>query len=78
MKHLLLKVVACAKELSIPYEKLNVEGGAIALGHPYGASGAILVTRLFYEVQRYKPNYSISTIGIGGGMGIAVLWESML
>ena len=72
------KVVACAKELSIPYERLNVEGGAIALGHPYGASGAILVTRLFYEVQRHKTNYAISTIGIGGGIGIAVLWESMV
>ncbi|KMY48716.1 acetyl-CoA C-acyltransferase [Peribacillus loiseleuriae] len=72
------KVVACARELSIPYEKLNVEGGAIALGHPYGASGAILVTRLFYEIQRYKTNYSISTIGIGGGMGIAILWESIM
>ncbi|WP_445492706.1 acetyl-CoA C-acyltransferase [Niallia sp. 03133] len=72
------KVVACAKELKIPYEKLNIEGGAIALGHPYGASGAILVTRLFYEVQRYKALFSISTIGIGGGIGIAVLWESMI
>ncbi|UAL54510.1 acetyl-CoA C-acyltransferase [Bacillus sp. CMF21] len=72
------KVVACASELSIPYEKLNVEGGAIALGHPYGASGAILVTRLFYEVQRYQANYTISAIGIGGGIGIAVLWESMI
>ena len=52
------KVVACAQELAIPYEKLNVEGGAIALGHPYGASGAVLVTRLFYEVQRYKAKYT--------------------
>lgn len=72
------KVVACARELSIPYEKLNVEGGAIAFGHPYGASGAILVTRLFYEVQRYEANYMISTIGIGGGIGMAVLWETIL
>jgi acetyl-CoA C-acetyltransferase len=72
------KVVACARELGIPYGKLNIEGGAIALGHPYGASGAILVTRLFYEVQRYKANYIISTIGIGGGIGIAILWESMI
>ncbi len=72
------KAVACAQELSIPFEKLNIEGGAIALGHPYGASGAILVIRLFYEVQRNKANYIISTIGIGGGMGIAVLWESMV
>lgn len=72
------KVVACAKELSIPYGKLNIEGGAIALGHPYGASGAVLVTRLFYEMQRYQMNYAISTIGIGGGIGIAVLWESVV
>lgn len=72
------KVVACAQELSIPYEKLNVEGGAIALGHPYGASGAVLVTRLFYEAKRYKAKYMISTIGIGGGIGIAVLWESLV
>ncbi|WML55147.1 acetyl-CoA C-acyltransferase [Neobacillus sp. PS3-12] len=71
------KVVACARGLSIPYEKLNVEGGAIAFGHPYGASGAILVTRLFYEVQRYQVNYMISTIGIGGGIGMAVLWETI-
>ncbi|MCQ6276818.1 acetyl-CoA C-acyltransferase [Bacillus sp. V3B] len=72
------KAVTCARELSIPYEKLNVEGGAIAIGHPYGASGAILVTRLFYEVQRYKANYTISAIGIGGGIGIALLWESVI
>ena len=48
------KIVACAQELSIPYEKLNVSGGALTTGHPYGASGAILVTRLFHEVQRRK------------------------
>lgn len=72
------KAVACAQELKIPFGKLNIEGGAIALGHPYGASGAILVTRLFYEIQRYKANLLISTIGIGGGMGIAVLWEGMV
>ena len=71
------KVVAFSKELDIPYEKINREGGAIALGHPYGASGAILVTRLFHEIQRYKTNYTISTIGIGGGIGVAVLWESL-
>ena len=71
------KVVAFAKEFAIPYEKINREGGAIAFGHPYGASGAILVTRLFHEIQRYKTNYTISTIGIGGGIGVALLWESL-
>ncbi|MDQ0230710.1 acetyl-CoA C-acyltransferase [Metabacillus malikii] len=73
-----VKIIACAKELEIPYEKINVSGGAIALGHPYGASGAILVTRLFYEVQRRHVKYAISTLGIGGGLGIAVLWESLV
>ncbi len=71
------KVVAFVKELEISYEKINREGGAIAFGHPYGASGAILVTRLFHEIQRYKTNYTISSIGIGGGIGVAILWESL-
>ena len=59
------KVVACAKELQIPYKKLNVNGGAIALGHPYGASGAMLVTRLFYQAKRERMKYGIATLGIG-------------
>ena len=63
------KVVACAKELQIPYEKVNVNGGAIALGHPYGASGA-MVTRLFYQAQRESMKYGIATLGIGGGIGL--------
>ncbi|MCM3400378.1 MULTISPECIES: acetyl-CoA C-acyltransferase [Oceanobacillus] len=70
-----VKVALFAQALSFSYDRINPEGGAIALGHPYGASGAILVTRLFYEAQRLEPNYCISTIGIGGGLGIAVLWE---
>jgi len=70
------KIVACAQELSIPYEKLNVSGGALTIGHPYGASGAILVTRLFYEVQRRKGmKYVIASIGSAGGVGLAVLFE---
>jgi acetyl-CoA C-acetyltransferase len=70
------KVVACAEELSIPYEKLNVGGGALTIGHPYAASGAIMVTRLFYEVQRRKNiNYVLAAIGSGGGVGVAMLFE---
>ncbi|KAB2336258.1 acetyl-CoA C-acyltransferase [Cytobacillus depressus] len=70
------KIVACAMELSIPYEKLNVCGGALSFGHPYAASGAILVTRLFYEVQRRNNiNYVLAAIGSGGGIGVAVLFE---
>lgn len=70
------KIVACANELSIPYEKLNVRGGALAIGHPYGASGAMLLTHLFYEVQKRKDTkYVIAAIGSGGGIGIATLFE---
>ena len=48
------KIVACAQELSIPKEKLNVSGGALTTGHPYGASGAILVTRLIMKFKEEK------------------------
>ena len=69
------KIVACAKELSIPYDKLNVCGGALTLGHPYGASGSIMMTRLFYEVQRRKEtNYVLAAIGSAGGIGVAILF----
>lgn len=70
------KIVACAQELSIPYEKLNVSGGALTTGHPYGASGAIIVGRLFHEVQRRKGlKYVLAAIGSAGGVGLAVLFE---
>ncbi|MBS4175614.1 acetyl-CoA C-acyltransferase [Bacillus sp. FJAT-49736] len=73
------KAVACAKELGIPYEKLNTRGGSIALGHPYSASGSILVTRLFYEVQqRQDCRYVIAAIGSGGGIGLAMLFETCI
>ncbi|MDA1475997.1 acetyl-CoA C-acyltransferase [Bacillus changyiensis] len=71
-----VKIVACAKELGIPYHKLNVNGGALALGHPYGASGSILVTRLFYEAKRRNDlKYVVAAIGSGGGIGTALLFE---
>ncbi len=72
------KIAACAQELSIPYEKINVRGGALAIGHPYGASGAVLMTRLFYEVQRRpQARYVLAAIGSGGGVGVAVLFEAV-
>ena len=71
-----VKIAACARELNIPADKLNVRGGALALGHPYAASGAILVTRLFYEVQRRpEAHYVLAALGSGGGVGTAVLFE---
>lgn len=70
------KIVACSEQLQIPVEKLNVRGGALTMGHPYGASGAILVTRLFYEVQRRKnTKYVLAAVGSGGGIGVAMLLE---
>ncbi|GLY10188.1 acetyl-CoA C-acyltransferase [Pseudobacillus badius] len=73
-----VKIAACARELCIPGDKLNVRGGALALGHPYAASGAILVTRLFYETQR-RPGvrYVLAALGSGGGVGTAVLFEAV-
>lgn len=75
-----VKIVACAQELSIPFSKINVQGGALTIGHPYGASGAILLTRLFYEVQRrkQKTHYVLAAIGSGGGIGIAMLFEVLV
>ncbi len=67
--------VAIKKELEIPDEKLNVNGGAIALGHPIGATGAILVVKLLHELRRRKGKYGIASLCIGGGQGIAILVE---
>ncbi|MCS0673708.1 acetyl-CoA C-acyltransferase [Cytobacillus firmus] len=72
------KIAACANELSIPYEKLNVNGGALTIGHPYGASGAVMITKLFYDVQRRPSSkYVLAAIGSGGGVGAAVLFEGV-
>ena len=65
----------CARELKIDQEKLNVNGGAIALGHPLGVSGTRLVLTALYELQRRKGKYAIVSMCIGGGMGAAALLE---
>ncbi|GAB4384985.1 MAG: thiolase family protein [Elainellaceae cyanobacterium] len=74
------QVLASLDALEIPTDKVNLGGGAIALGHPYGASGAILVTRLFSEMVRNSSSgrslrYGLATLGIAGGLGIATLFE---
>jgi len=68
-----VQVLAVQKELGIPLEKLNLNGGAISLGHPLGASGARLVTHLSHELQRKKLNYAVGSACIGGGQGIAMV-----
>jgi len=69
------QVLASIRELKIPLKKLNIGGGALAIGHPYGASGAILVTRLCTEMERTNAKRAIATLGIGGGLGVATLFE---
>jgi acetyl-CoA acetyltransferase family protein len=69
--------LAVEKELSLDREKVNVNGGAIALGHPLGATGTRLVITLLYELRRRKKKHGLATACIGGGQGIAMIVESM-
>ena len=70
------QILAVVKELGIDQEKLNVNGGAIALGHPLAASGTRLVLTLLYELRRRKQRYGLATACIGGGQGIAMIVEN--
>lgn len=70
------QALAVVKELGIPMEKLNVNGGAIALGHPLGATGTRIVLTLLYELKRRGGKYGLATACIGGGQGIAMIVES--
>jgi acetyl-CoA C-acetyltransferase len=69
--------LACQKELGIPDEKLNVNGGGISLGHPVGATGSRIVISLMYEMRRRKNRYGVATLCAGGGMGTAVVIEAV-
>jgi len=71
------QVLACLKELPIDPERLNVNGGAIALGHPLGCTGARLTTTLLYEMRRRKARYGMVSMCVGGGMGAAGIFERM-
>jgi acetyl-CoA C-acetyltransferase len=67
--------MACARELAIPSERLNVRGGAVALGHPIGASGARILTTLLYALRDRKEKRGVAAICIGGGEALAVAVE---
>jgi acetyl-CoA acetyltransferase family protein len=69
--------LAVEKELGLDREKLNVNGGAIALGHPLGATGTRLVITLLYELRRRRKKYGLASACIGGGQGIAMIVENM-
>ena len=70
-----VQCLAVARELALPDEKVNVNGGAIALGHPIGASGARILVTLLYEMRKRNSALGLATLCIGGGMGTAVVVE---
>jgi acetyl-CoA acyltransferase len=69
------QVLACLRELPIDPDRLNVNGGAIALGHPLGCTGARLATSLVYEMERRRVRYGVVSMCVGGGMGAAGIFE---
>jgi acetyl-CoA acetyltransferase family protein len=71
------QALAVVKELGINHDKLNVNGGAIALGHPLGATGTRITLTLLYELRRRKAKYGLATACIGGGQGIAMIVENL-
>jgi acetyl-CoA acetyltransferase family protein len=71
------QILAVAKELGLDKSKLNVNGGAIALGHPLGASGTRLLLTVLYELRRRKQKYGLASACIGGGQGIAMIVENV-
>ncbi len=71
------QALPCIRELGLDPDKVNVNGGAIAIGHPLGASGARLVATLAHEMRRRGARYGLATMCIGVGQGIATVWESV-
>jgi acetyl-CoA C-acetyltransferase len=70
-----VQVVHCRDRLGIPMDRLNVDGGSISIGHPYGMSGARLAGHALIEGRRWGAKYVVVTMCIGGGMGAAGLFE---
>ncbi len=70
------QAVACIRELKMDMDKVNVNGGAIALGHPVSASGGVIVTKLLYELKARNLKYGLATLCIGGGQGLALIVEN--
>jgi acetyl-CoA C-acetyltransferase len=70
-------VLRFMRELNVPHDKLNVNGGAIAMGHPLGATGAMILGTLIDELERRDLRYGLATLCVGGGMGIATIIERL-
>ncbi len=71
------QALACQRELGIDIERLNVNGGAIAIGHPLGASGARIATTLIHAMLDQKVQFGLATMCIGAGQGIATIFEAV-
>jgi len=69
------QAIACIRELGLPMDRTNVHGSGIALGHPVGATGCIISVKLLYEMRRQNQQFGMATLCIGGGQGMAVLYE---
>jgi acetyl-CoA acetyltransferase len=69
------QVIACDRELGFDAERLNVNGGAIALGHPIGCTGVRITTTLVHEMQKRAAKLGLATLCVSGGMGLALLLE---
>ncbi len=69
------QAITCMRELELPAEKTNVNGGATAIGHPIGASGTRVLTTLIYEMEKRDSRYGLATLCIGGGQGVAMVVE---
>jgi acetyl-CoA C-acetyltransferase len=69
------QVLACHRLKALPMERVNVNGGSIALGHPIGATGARIVATLLHEMKRRNARRGLATLCISGGMGLAAVFE---
>jgi len=71
------QAIAIGRLLGLPPERVNVNGGAVALGHPIGASGARILVTLLHELKRRQGSYGLATLCIGGGQGVALVVEGL-
>jgi len=72
-----VQALSCIRELGLDPGKVNIHGGAIAMGHPIGASGAILTVKMLYHMTRDNIKYGLETLCIGGGQGLAIIYEKI-
>ena len=70
-------MLACVQELGVDPARLNVNGGAIALGHPIGCTGTRIVVTLLHEMRRRRARYGLATLCVSGGMGMAMAFEAL-